>query len=468
MSEAALPLRSPHGRGVLTTAVLGSGVAFLDTTVVNVALPTLERALGTGMSGLQWVVDAYLLMLSALLLVGGALGDRFGRRRVYSAGLLLFGIASALCGLSNRMDALIAARALQGVGGALLVPGSLSLIRAVIREDDQGRAIGLWSGLSGVTTAIGPLAGGWLIEVVSWRAAFFINLPLIAVALWALHHFCPESRDEEAKAKLDVAGAALATLGLGGAVFALIEGPARGWTGPFIAAAAASAVTLVAFLILEHRRAAPMLPLSIFRSLQFVGANATTLGMYFALGGATFFVVIHLQRSAGYSPLAAGASLFPLTVLMLVLSPVAGRLTRRWGHRGLMTAGPLIAACGLLLFTRIGRAETWWTGVFPGASVLGLGLATTVAPLTDAALSGAPRRHAGIASGVNNAVARIAGLLAVAVLPGAVGWQQAATAEAASIALGFDRAMWTCAALSALAGLLAFLTIDRASPAGSA
>jgi EmrB/QacA subfamily drug resistance transporter len=460
----SVALASPRGRGVLAAVVLGSGVALLDTTVVNVALPTLERDLHAGMAGLQWVVDAYLLFLGALLLVGGALGDRLGRRRVFAAGLSLFGGASAICGLAPTVEWLIAARALQGIGGAFLVPGSLSLLRAVVREEDQGRAIGLWSGLSGVTTALGPLLGGWLIQAVSWRAAFFINLPLIALALWVLLRFAPESRDEQAPGSPDWPGAGLATAGLGGAVYALIEGPARGWSGITIAVGVVGVVALVAFVLVEKRRRAPMLPMELFRSLQFVGANATTLGMYFALNAALFFLVMELQRVAGYSPLEAGASMLPMTALLLVLSPVAGKWVRRVGHRPFMTAGPLIAALGLAMLTGVGAHAPYWRVVFPGVAVLGVGLAATVAPLTDAALSGAPRRHAGVASGFNNAVARIAGLLAVALLPGVAGL--AGTAGSADeFRAGVVRALWICAGLAAAAGAIAFGTIDRTSTA---
>jgi EmrB/QacA subfamily drug resistance transporter len=461
-----LALGSARGRGVLAAAVLGSGVALLDTTVVNVALPTLGRALHTGISGLQWVVDSYLLFLGALLLVGGALGDRYGRRRLFAAGLALFGGASAICGLAPGVEWLIAARALQGIGGALLVPGSLSLLRAVIREEDQGKAIGLWSGLSGVTTALGPPVGGWLIESVSWRAAFFINLPVIALALGALFRFVPESRDEQAPRSPDWAGAALVTVGLAGVVFALIEGPAAAWSGATVGAGVLGAAALFAFVLAERRSRAPMLPMGLFRSAQFSGANATTLALYFALGGMLFFVVMELQRVSGYSPLAAGASTLPMTALLLVLSPIAGRSVGRLGHRLFMTAGPLTCAVGLAMLSRIGGRAPYWSIVFPGIVVLGLGLSTTVAPLTDAALSGAPPRNAGVASGFNNAVARIAGLLAVALLPGAAGVAGDSEIPAEAFRAGFSRAMWTCAGIAAAAGAIAFVTIDRkvASP----
>ncbi|MCA1826511.1 MAG: MFS transporter [Myxococcales bacterium] len=439
---------------MLAGAVLGSGVALLDTTLVNVALPALERSLHTGIEGLQWVVDAYLLFLGALMLVGGALGDRFGRRRVFAIGLSFFGGASAVCAAAPTIEWLIAARALQGMGGALLVPGSLSLLRAVIREEDQGRAIGLWSGLSGVSTAVGPLAGGWLIEVAGWRVAFVINLPLVAVALWALLRSAPESRDARAPRSIDWPGALLATFGLGLMAFASIErrNVGLGLLG---------LVAFVGFVIVERRSAAPMLPMTLFRSPQFSGANAVTLGLYFALSGSVFFLMIELQRVAGYWPLAAGASLLPITVLLFLISPLAGRGIQRFGHRVFMTAGPIASAAGLAMLTRVGKDAAYWSGVFPGVVVLGLGVACTVAPLTEAALTAAPPEHAGVASGFNNAVARVAGLLAVALVPGAVGLPIGPKLSPDAFASGFARAMWVCAAAAAVSGGVAFASIDR-------
>lgn len=446
---------------MLAGAVLGSGVALLDTTLVNVALPALEQSLHTGIAGLQWVIDAYLLFLGALMLVGGALGDRFGRRRVFVIGLSFFGSASAICAAAPTIQWLIAARALQGIGGALLVPGSLSLLRAVIREEDQGRAIGLWSGLSGVSTAVGPLAGGWLIEVVGWRAAFLVNIPLVAVALWALMRSAPESRDAAAPRSIDWPGAVLATTGLGLTAFASIERRSQ-WLG------LVGLVAFVGFVVVERRRPAPMLPMTLFRSPQFSGANAVTLGLYFALSGSIFFLMIELQRVAGFSPLAAGASLLPITVLLFLLSPVAGRAIGRFGHRVFMTAGPIASAVGLAMLTQVGRDASYWSAVFPGVVVLGLGVACTVAPLTEAALTAAPPRHAGVASGFNNAVARVAGLLAVALVPGAVGLPIGPDLSTEAFAAGFARAMWVCAGGAAVSGAVAFATIDRRDQAASA
>ncbi|HEX9572593.1 MAG TPA: MFS transporter, partial [Myxococcales bacterium] len=322
-------LRSARGRGVLVATVLGSGVAFLDSTVVNVALPVLGQELHAGIAGLQWTMDAYLLTLTALLLLGGSLGDALGRRKMFVAGLAWFALASAACGLAPSIGALAVARAVQGAGAALLVPGSLAVLRSSFAEEEQGRAVGAWAGLSGVTAAVGPLVGGWLITAWSWRVIFFLNLPLAAAAAWAALRCIPESRTTGLR--VDVPGALAATLGLGGCVYALIEAPVR---GPGVAVAAAlGAASLAAFVWIEARHPDPMLPLDLFRSRQFSGANAVTLAVYFALSGATFLLIIHLQSVLGYSPLAAGAALTPVTLLLLVLSPPAGKLASRIGYR---------------------------------------------------------------------------------------------------------------------------------------
>jgi EmrB/QacA subfamily drug resistance transporter len=446
-------LRTARGRGVLLATILGSGMAFLDSTVINVALPVLGRELHAGMAGLQWTIDAFLLTLTSLLLLGGSLGDALGRRKTFVAGLVWFTIASMACGLAPSLGALIAARAVQGAGAALLVPGSLAVLRASFADDEQGSAIGAWAGLSGVTTAIGPLLGGWLITAWSWRAIFFLNVPLAAAAIWAALRCIPESRTP-GPVRIDLPGAAAATLGLGGCVYALIEAPAR---GPGVAAAATlGAASLAAFVWIEARSPNPMLPLDLFRSRQFSGANAVTLAIYFALGGATFLLIIHLQRVLGYSPLAAGAALMPLTVLLLALSTPAAKLASRVGYRTPMTAGPLIAAAGVALLAQVGRQSSYVSGILPGTTVLGLGLAATVAPLTTAVLAGAQERHAGVAAAVNTAISRLAGLLAVALLPLLAG---IAAADAASLAAGFPRAMWICAATCAAGGLCALVTL---------
>jgi len=448
-------LKTREGRGVLLATVLGSGVAFLDTTVVNVALPTLGRELHAGMAGLQWTVDAYLLTLSALLLVGGSLGDAFGRRRMFVIGLVWFAFASAACALAPSVGVLVAARAVQGAGAALLVPGSLAVLRESFAEEDQGHAIGAWSGLSGVTTALGPIVGGWLITAWSWRVVFFLNLPLAAAAVWVALRCVPESRVLRRRS-IDVLGAVAATISLGALLYALIEAPARG--NHALIAGVGGAALLAAFLTIEARRQEPMLPLGLFRSRQFSGANAVTVAVYFALGGATFLLVLQLQRVLEYSPLASGAALTPITVLMLVLSPLAGKLASRIGYRLPMTVGPVVAGTGVALLAPIGRGSAYATALLPGIIVLGIGLASTVAPLTTAILAGAEEQHAGVAAGVNTAIARLAGLLAVALLPLVA---NISGTDAASLAGGFPRAMWISAGVCIGGGLVAFTTLRR-------
>lgn len=456
MPNVLLRTRTPGGRGALFAVVLGSGIAFLDQTVVNVALPAIGRSLSSGLTGMQWVVDAYLITLSALLLVGGALGDRLGRRRVFVIGLLWFVSASAACGLAPTWPILAVSRAIQGIGAAMLVPGSLALLRSSFQEDDQAPAVAMWAGFTGVTSAAGPLLGGWLVEAVSWRAVFLINVPLVLLALWATFRWVPESRDE-GEPKLDIAGAVAATLGLGGAVFALIEGAHAGWVSPLVGGMALIGLAgTIAFIVIERHSPHPMLPFELFQSRRFTGANLTTLAVYFALGGATFLFVIELQTTLGYSPLAAGASLTPITVLLLVLSPVAGRVMQRIGPRIPMTIGPVLAAGGFILLTRIGAQASYVSDVLPGVVVIGLGLAVTVAPLTATALSSVEPRHAGIASGVNNAIARLAGLLAVALLPVAGGLDSTGTATSRE---GFALAIRIAAATCAIGGCIAFVTL---------
>jgi EmrB/QacA subfamily drug resistance transporter len=458
----AVAYRSRQGRGVLVATVLGSGLALVDGTAVNVALPSLGRDLGGGLATLQWTIDAYLLSLSAFMLIGGALGDRYGRRRVFVIGLVGFAGASVLCGLAPSATALVAARALQGVAAALLVPGSLAILRASFREEEQQEAIAAWAALSAITTAAGPLLGGWLVAVGSWRAIFLLNLPLAAGALALAHRCVPESRDPEAPARPDLAGAMAAVLALGGLVFALIEAPAHGASDPRVwASALLGAAACGAFLAVEARSEHPMLPLGLFRSRELAGANATTLAVYFGLGGALFLLMLELQAAAGYGPLAAGASFMPATALMFLLSPPVGRLSERIGRRLPMTVGPLLAAAGLLLLARVGPGARYPTTVLPGVLVFGLGLAVTVAPLTAAALAAVDARHAGLASGVNNAVARVAGLLAVAVLPVASGLPAQALSDPAALSAGFPRAMAIAAAACALGAVIAQLTIER-------
>ncbi|MCI2416471.1 MFS transporter [Saccharopolyspora sp. K220] len=455
----AVALRSDSGRWILVATILGSGVAFLDGSVVNVALPAIGREVGGDLSILQWVLDAYLLTLSALLLLGGALGDRYGRRRVYTIGLVLFTVASLGCGLAPTGEALIVARLLQGVGGALLVPGSLALINSAIEHEDRGEAVGRWAGLTGVCSAVGPFVGGWLVDAASWRWVFFINLPIAAGALFALRHV-PETRNPTATGRLDIPGAVAVTVGLAGAVFALIEAPTKGWTALTVAAAVVGAAALVAFPLIELRHPNPLLPLSLFRSAQFTGANLTTFTVYAALGGALFLLSLQLQQSLGYDALTTGIATLPITIVMLLLSGRMGAIAQRTGPRLPMTIGPIVCAVGLTLLTWAVPGSTYVTGVLPGVLVFGLGLAITVAPLTSAVLASVSVDNGGLASGVNNAVSRLAGLVSVAVLPVLAGLSN--TGAGAPLGPGFGQAMLVSAVVCAIGGALAWFTIDRA------
>jgi EmrB/QacA subfamily drug resistance transporter len=399
----------------------------------------------------QWTIDGYLLTLSALLLVGGSLGDVFGRRRVFSIGLAAFALTSLLCGLAPTIGTLIAARALQGAAAALLVPGSLALLASSFQNVDRGRAIGAWSGLAGITTAIGPFLGGWLVDAVSWRLVFLINPPIAVVAL-AVTRGIPESRDPTPR-RPDVEGGLLAASSLGGLVFLLIQGSSGGFVRPApLIAGAVGLVSLVAFGLVEQRRADPMLPFALFRDRQFSGTNVTTLAVYFALGGAVFLLVLRLQDTLGYSALEAGAALVPLTVLLLLLSSTAGRIASRTGPRLPMTVGSIVAGAGVALLALARPGASFAAGVLPGVLVLGLGMAIIVAPLTTAVLAAATDRNAGIASAANNAVARLAGLLAVAVLP------------VVARRSGFGVAMIAAGALCAAGGVVAALTVRPRPP----
>ncbi|MEQ7005297.1 MFS transporter [Actinopolymorpha sp. B17G11] len=460
-ARLSLPLDSSRGRWVIVGTVLGSGIAFLDSTVVTIALPAISRDLGGGLVVQQWVVDGYLLTLSALLLLGGVLGDRYGRRKVFTLGLVAFTIASLACGLAPTGPVLVAARLVQGVGGALLVPGSLSLIDASIRGEDRGAAVGLWAGLTGVSSAIGPFLGGWLVDAASWRWVFLLSLPFTAAALWVTLRHVPESRDPAAPRRLDVLGAACITLGLGGVTYAFIEVPARGWEPVSVVAAVLGVVGLVAFPLVETWQRDPLLRLDIFRSPQFTGANLTTFAVYAALSGALFLLALQLQQSLGYTALAAGVATLPITVLMLLLSSRMGALAQRVGPRVPMTLGPIVAGAGLALMARIVPGSSYWTHALPAIVVFGLGLAITVAPLTSTVLASVSDERAGAASGVNNAVARTAGLLAVAVLPPVAG---VSAGTDSPLGPGFGRAMLISAVLCGVGGLVAFATVRRGQP----
>jgi EmrB/QacA subfamily drug resistance transporter len=459
-SSDGVAFGSGSGRWVLAVAVLGSGLAFLDGTVVNVALPEIGRDLDASTSSLQWILNGYLLTLASLILLGGSLGDRYGRRRVFMLGASLFTAASLLCAIAPNAELLVVARLVQGIGGALLTPGSLAMIESSFRPGDRARAIGAWSGLGGVATALGPLLGGFLVDAVSWRAIFLINLPIgIFVVAMARRHV-PETRDPTAGGPLDLRGAVLVALGLAGTTFALIEGPGRGISPSIVLTGGGGVVALVAFVLAERRSPNPMMPLSMFSSRQFSAANVVTFVVYAALGGVFFLLVAFLQISLGYSPIAAGAASLPVTALMLSLSARSGAIAQRIGPRIPLTLGPVVIAAGMLLMTRIDPGDSYGSSVLPAVIVFGLGLTLVVAPVTATVLAAADSRHAGIASGINNAVSRVAGLLAVAILPLIAGLTGDSFYDPAAMADGFRVAMLACAALAAAGGILAWLTIS--------
>ncbi|EGD42896.1 drug resistance transporter, EmrB/QacA family [Nocardioidaceae bacterium Broad-1] len=457
---APLRLGSAQGRWVLATTVLGSGLAMLDSTVVNVALGRIGEDLDAGFSGLQWTVNAYTLSLAALILLGGSLGDRFGRRRVFLVGVVWFAAASLLCGLAPDIDLLIAARGLQGVGGALLTPGSLAIIAASFHADDRSAAVGAWSGLSGIAAAIGPLVGGWLVEV-DWRLVFLVNVPVaVLIVVVAIRHV-PESRDPDAGGRLDLTGTVLAVAGLGALTFGLTRAGEVGLAGTVAVTVAAGVACLVAFVVVEARSSHPLVPLELFRNAQFSAANAVTLLVYAALGVIFVLLVLQLQVVSGWSPLAAGSALLPVTVVMLLFSARAGALAQRIGPRLPMTLGPLLAAGGVLWMGRIGPQASYVADVLAPVLLFAAGLTLLVAPLTATVLGAADDRHAGIASGVNNAVARTAGLLAVAVVPAAVGIAGDDYTNPSAFDDGFGMAMLLNAGLLVLGAVLAAVFVRR-------
>ncbi|WP_374538937.1 MFS transporter [Micromonospora aurantiaca (nom. illeg.)] len=465
----ALRIGSAAGRGTLLAAILASGMVFLDSTVVNVALPRLGAELDATVAGLQWTVNGYLLMLAAFVLLGGALGDRFGRRRVFLLGVVWFAVASVLCGLAQDTGWLVAARFLQGAGGALLTPGSLSVLQASFHPDDRGRAIGTWSGLSGVSTALGPLLGGWLIDTLSWRWIFFVNLPLAVGVVLAALRWVPESRDEEVsrtgggRRRFDVAGALLGALALGGVTYALIDAPARGLDSPAVLVAAVlGVVAVVVFVLVERRRGdTAMLPTGLFSSRLFSVLNVFTVVVYAALGGFTFFLAVYLQNVVGWSALLTGLATVPMTVLLLVGSPRAGALSARIGPRLPLTVGPVIAAVGLLLLRRVGPGASYWVDVLPGVALFGAGLTLVVAPLTTSVLGAVSDRFAGVASGFNNAASRAGGLLAVAALPLLVGLSGTGYEQKGALADAYRGALAWCAGLLLAGAVLAAVLIHR-------
>jgi EmrB/QacA subfamily drug resistance transporter len=458
---------SRQARWIIAATVGASALAMLDATAVNVALPAIGSDLRAGVGGLQWTVLGYTLSLASLILLSGALADRFGRRLIFQVGIAWFAIASLMCSLAPTLEVLIAARVLQGVGGALLTPGSLAILQVSFVPGDRGRAIGTWSGLGGVAAAVGPLLGGWLVEAGSWRAVFWINLPVAAVVLWIAARHVPESRAEAGRAAhFDIPGAVLGALGLGAATWALIAAGDRGASLVVVAAAVAGSLCLGAFLLVEHGARAPLVPLGLFESRQFSGVNLVTFVVYAGMSVLFFLLVVYLQNVAGYSPIRAGTALIPVTLLMLVLSARAGALAERIGPRRLMTIGPLAMAVGMLLLSRIGEKVSYAAHVLPGVIVFGLGLSATVAPLTATVLAAVDPRNAGIASGVNNAVARTAALLGVAVLPVASGLTGDAFRDAIRFHRGFGISMTLSAALMVVGGTLAWIVIRDKSPTG--
>lgn len=462
---AAVRMGTPAGRWVLVATIAGSGMALLDATVVNIALPAIGRDLGTDFATLQWIVNAYTLTLASLILLAGALGDRFGRRRVFLIGVVWFALASLLCGLAPTAEVLVAARALQGVGGALLTPGSLAIISAAFATGDRAKAVGAWSGLGGVAAAIGPFVGGWLVEI-DWRAVFLVNLPVAAFILLVTLRHVPETRDADSPPGLDVTGAVLTAAGLASMTYALTRLGEGGGDTSVVLAGVLGVAALVAFVFVERRSPHPLVPLALFADRRFSATNAVTLLVYAGLGVFFFLLVLQLQIVAGFSPLVAGTALLPVTVLMLLLSAQAGALAERIGPRLPMTVGTILAALGFLLTLRIGPGASYLADVLPAVLVLGLGLSCTVAPLTATVLGSADPRYAGTASGVNNAIARTGGLLAVAVIPVAAGLGGADYTNPAEFNAGFHNAMLIGAGLLALGAVMSAVLLrpPRAAP----
>ena len=454
----AVELSSKTGRGIVAAAVLGSGMAKLDGTVVNVALVRIGEDLDASLADLQWVSNGYLLSLASLILLGGSLGDRYGRRKIFVIGVIGFAVTSAFCGFAQNPGQLILARVLQGAAGALLTPGSLSMIEATIRHEDRAKAIGSWSGLGGIAAAIGPFVGGWLVQYASWRWAFFLNLPLAAVTVVLAIRTVPETRDEESGHSFDVLGAVLATASLALVTYALIEygnlGPT--WTIAFVLVGLAIGLGFVA---VERRAKNPMVQPSLFTNRQFTGANLMTLIVYGALGAVLFFLTLQLQTVLGYGPLIAGLATLPMTLLMLFLAAKGGGLGARIGPRLPMTVGPVVCAVGVALLTGVAAGTSYVLGILPGVVVFGLGLCLLVAPLTATVLAAAPDRYAGAASGVNNAVARAGTLLAVAALPALVGLSGTAYRDAAVFSAAYRTAMWICVGMLVAGGIVSWLLI---------
>ncbi|MEY9487295.1 EmrB/QacA subfamily drug resistance transporter [Streptomyces calvus] len=455
-------LSSARGKWILLTTVLGSSMALLDSTVVNVALPRIGRDLDADLAALQWTVNAYMVTLAGLILLGGALGDRYGRRKVFVVGVLWFAAASLLCGLAPNAGVLIAARALQGVGGALLTPGSLALIQATFHPDDRGRAVGLWSGFGGIGAAVGPFVGGWLVDGPGWRWVFWLNVPLALLCAPVAVRHVPESVGGEREGRFDVLGAALGAIALALVTYALIEAGDGSWA--VAATGAAGLVAAVAFVLVEKRRPGPMMPPDIFASRQFTAVNLVTLCVYAAFGGFFFLAALQLQVVVGWSALAAGTALLPTTALMLLLSARSGELGDRIGPRLPLTVGPLLCAAGMLLMLRVGPDASYAAEVLPALLVLGLGMVTLVAPLTATVLASVDTARAGLASGINNAAARAAGLVAVAALPLLAGMGPEAYRLPDAFDAAFRRAMVLCAGVLVVGAAVAWATVRRPAP----
>ncbi|MFF1817309.1 MFS transporter [Kribbella sp. NPDC058245] len=460
MAEERIALGTARARWVLAATALGSGMAFLDGTVVNVALPAMGEDLGAGMAGLQWIVNGYMLMLASLILLSGSLGDRLGRRRMYVIGVGWFAIASMICTFAPTLEVMVAGRVLQGIGGALLTPGSLAILQTTFAPGDRGKAVGTWSGLTSVAAAVGPFVGGTLVDSGSWRLIFLINAPIALVTILVTLRHVPEPRDEEMAGKLDLSGAALATVGLAGFTFGLIRAGSDGFgNASVLASLVIGLLAFGVFVFVERRSSHPMLPPGIFANRRFTGANLVTVVVYGALGTATFLVVVYFQTALGYAAVWAGAALLPMTALMFTLSGYAGGLAEKIGARIPMTVGPLLMAGGFLLMLRISPGSSYVTTVLPAVVVLGLGLVATVAPLTATVLSSVEDHHAGIASGVNNAVARSAQLMAVAAIPMAAGITGESYRDPVAFSNGFDRALIISAVLAVAGSVIAWTTL---------
>lgn len=442
-------LRTPRGRWIVAATVLGSSLTMLDGTVVNIALPAIAADLGATVSGLQWTVTGYTLTLAAFVLLGGSLGDRYGRARLFAVGTVWFTAASVVCALAPTVDALVAARVTQGIGAALLTPGSLAILSASLDPRDRGAAIGLWSGLGGVAAAVGPVLGGWLVDLAGWRSVFWINVPLGVVVLAVTARHVPESRDPDATGRLDWFGAALVVAALAAVTFGAIDANA--------VAVGLGLVGVGVFAAWQRRAHHPLVAPALFSSRTFVGANVVTVAAYAALGGVFFLLLLQLQTALGYDAITAGVATLPITAAMLLLSSRTGALADRIGPRIPMTVGPIVAALGLALMTRIHPGATYVGAVLPAVVVFGVGLSILVAPLTAAAIASVPSEHAGAASAVNNAVARTAQLLAVASLPGLVGIT--GTLDADTVGRGFTSAMWICVTLLLAAAAAAFALV---------